>query len=143
MATPTPSLTILHIASKVRTCTRIFNGLPIAAPTCVCHRKTLFWDLGKLLNTHKAGHKTTFRFFTAFGCPFEGAVDELRLQELSSQVVDLGARHMTLCDTAGMAHQVQVQRVFEQAMGLWPAVVGHDIAGQVVKAGALPVAMVA
>jgi hydroxymethylglutaryl-CoA lyase len=59
---------------------------------------------------------------TAFGCPFEGAVDELRLQELISQVVDLGVRHMTLCDTTGMAHPVQVQRVFEQAMGLWPAV---------------------
>jgi hydroxymethylglutaryl-CoA lyase len=59
---------------------------------------------------------------TAFGCPFEGAVDELHLQKLISEVVDLGVKNITLCDTTGMAHPVQVKRVFEQAMGLWPAV---------------------
>jgi hydroxymethylglutaryl-CoA lyase len=59
---------------------------------------------------------------TAFGCPFEGEIDDKRIHQLISQVVELGVRHMTLCDTTGMAHPAQVERVFQQAVGLWPSV---------------------
>ncbi|MDF1856442.1 hydroxymethylglutaryl-CoA lyase [Pseudooceanicola sp.] len=39
----------------------------------------------------------------AFGCPFEGAVDEGRLIADAARFVDLGARHLTIGDTTGLA----------------------------------------
>ena len=39
----------------------------------------------------------------AFGCPFEGAVDEARVVEDAARFLDLGARHLTIGDTTGLA----------------------------------------
>lgn len=48
----------------------------------------------------------------AFGCPFEGRVDEGRVVDDVARFVELGARHVTIGDTTGMASPMSVRRMF-------------------------------
>lgn len=48
-----------------------------------------------------------------FGCPMEGDVAPAVVFDLASRFADLGARGITVCDTTGMAHPVQVSRMVE------------------------------
>jgi len=45
---------------------------------------------------------------TAFGCPFEGAVDPARVRDVSAALIDLGAYEVSVSDTIGIAHPGQV-----------------------------------
>lgn len=56
----------------------------------------------------EAGVLTTVTVAAAFGCPFEGEVDEQRLGEVLRRVVDLGADEVALADTIGVAVPPQV-----------------------------------
>lgn len=56
---------------------------------------------------------------TAFGCPFEGAVDPEAVLALAARGADLGAAEVVLADTTGMANPAQV----------------HDLARRAVAAG--------
>lgn len=47
----------------------------------------------------------------AFGCPVEGAVPEVWAVELAGRWLGLGAARVTLDDTAGLAHPLQVARI--------------------------------
>lgn len=57
---------------------------------------------------------------TAFGCPFEGEVPLSRVLRLVERFVGLGITRISLCDTTGMAHPVQVERVFKDVCAGWP-----------------------
>ncbi len=57
---------------------------------------------------------------TAFGCPFEGEVPAGRVMELVGRIADMGIPGVTLCDTTGMAHPVQVAELCAQVMARWP-----------------------
>lgn len=46
-----------------------------------------------------------------FGCPMEGAVPEDEVLRLAAAFEDLGVRGITVCDTTGMAHPGQVERL--------------------------------
>ncbi|KQV87797.1 hydroxymethylglutaryl-CoA lyase [Massilia sp. Root351] len=59
-------------------------------------------DRGVLLNGTVA---------TAFGCPFEGAIDEGRVLALVDRYLDLGITGITLADTTGMAQPRQVAQL--------------------------------
>ena len=48
---------------------------------------------------------------TAFGCPFEGAVDPERVAGVAAALVEMGAFEVALSDTIGIAHPGQVPRV--------------------------------
>jgi hydroxymethylglutaryl-CoA lyase len=50
---------------------------------------------------------------TAFGCPFEGAVDPARVAEVASALIDMGAFEVAVSDTIGIAHPGQVPVVVE------------------------------
>jgi hydroxymethylglutaryl-CoA lyase len=50
---------------------------------------------------------------TAFGCPMEGDVSQEEVLAWSQRFADLGVRGLTICDTTGMAHPVQVARMCE------------------------------
>jgi hydroxymethylglutaryl-CoA lyase len=52
---------------------------------------------------------------TVFGCPFEGDIATEDVIALATQLVDAGARGITLCDTTGMAFPSQVAAQCEQA----------------------------
>ena len=47
----------------------------------------------------------------AFGCPMEGDVPEAVVLSHAQRFADAGVRGLTICDTTGMAHPGQVQRL--------------------------------
>jgi isopropylmalate/homocitrate/citramalate synthase len=60
-----------------------------------------------------AGLKVRAYLSTAFGCPYEGAVDPRKVADLTVQLLELGAFEVAISDTIGIAHPGQVQRVLE------------------------------
>jgi hydroxymethylglutaryl-CoA lyase len=53
---------------------------------------------------------------TAFGCPFEGHIDEERVLAFVNQYLELGFDGITLADTTGMAHPRQVERLVARTL---------------------------
>jgi hydroxymethylglutaryl-CoA lyase len=63
-----------------------------------------------------AGVRVRGYLSTAFGCPFDGAVDPRRVGELTRQLIDLGVHEVAISDTIGVAHAGQVPVVVEAAL---------------------------
>ncbi len=59
---------------------------------------------------------------TAFGCPFEGAVDPNRALGLAAQFVEAGAAEVDFADTVGMAVPPQIERMLGRARKEFPGV---------------------
>jgi hydroxymethylglutaryl-CoA lyase len=57
------------------------------------------------------GIKVRAYLSTAFGCPFEGAVDPSRVAEIAADLIDMGAFEVSVSDTIGIAHPGQVRQV--------------------------------
>jgi hydroxymethylglutaryl-CoA lyase len=70
---------------------------------------------------------------TAFGCPFEGAVDPSRVAEVAAKLQQLGAFEVAISDTIGIAHPGQVPRVLDAVLAKIPvaevALHFHDTRG--------------
>lgn len=70
---------------------------------------------------------------TSFGCPFEGAVDERRVVDLTERLLELGAHEVAVSDTIGIAHPGQVTRVVDAILARVPlaclALHFHDTRG--------------
>lgn len=49
---------------------------------------------------------------SAFGCGFEGAIDENRVYSIVEKYLESGVRNISLADTAGRANPAQVERMF-------------------------------
>jgi hydroxymethylglutaryl-CoA lyase len=62
---------------------------------------------------------------TAFGCPFEGAVDPSAVADVASALLKMGAYEVAISDTIGIAHPGQVERLMELLMARLP---GNTIA---------------
>jgi len=58
---------------------------------------------------------------TAFGCPFEGKIDEDRVLAIVEHYLELGIGAITLADTTGMANPRQVARLVERLLLRLPA----------------------
>ena len=58
---------------------------------------------------------------TAFGCPFEGAVEEDRVVAIVDRYLELGMGGITLADTTGMANPRQVARLVRRVLDRLPA----------------------
>src|SRR5262249_47053789 len=50
---------------------------------------------------------------TAFGCPFDGAVDPERVADIASALIAMGAFEVAISDTIGIAHPGQVPLVVD------------------------------
>jgi len=61
----------------------------------------------------------------AFGCPFEGAVDESRVIELATEIAAAGPDTLLLADTIGVAVPAQVSRLVSRVSELGVPVGGH------------------
>ena len=61
----------------------------------------------------------------AFGCPFEGAVDDGRVLELAARVAEARPDTLLLADTIGVGAPRQVHRLVEGATKLGVPVGGH------------------
>ena len=55
---------------------------------------------------------------TAFGCPFEGRVDEGRVISVAERAVEAGADEISLADTIGIAVPSQIRRLIRRASRL-------------------------
>jgi hydroxymethylglutaryl-CoA lyase len=58
---------------------------------------------------------------TAFGCPFEGRIDEDRVVGIVDTYREMGIEGITLADTTGMANPRQVARLVTRVLGRLPA----------------------
>src|SRR5207253_1152463 len=68
-----------------------------------------------------AGLRVRGYLSTAFGCPFDGAVDPLRVAEIAGRLIAMGAYQVAVSDTIGIAHPGQVPRVLEAVLARVPA----------------------
>ncbi len=55
--------------------------------------------------------ETTGAIATAFGCPFEGAVDPDQVLRLAAQFVEAGVAEVDFADTVGMAVPPQIDQM--------------------------------
>lgn len=64
---------------------------------------------------------------TAFGCPYEGAVDEKRVVELTKRLIKSGCYEVSIGDTIGVAVPDQVRSLFKKLLKTIPAkkLAGH------------------
>ncbi|MFC5698986.1 hydroxymethylglutaryl-CoA lyase [Pseudomonas sp. GCM10022186] len=58
---------------------------------------------------------------TAFGCPFEGRIDEDEVLRIVDAYLELGMQGITLADTTGMANPRQVSRLVGRVLERLPA----------------------
>jgi hydroxymethylglutaryl-CoA lyase len=58
---------------------------------------------------------------TAFGCPFEGIINEDRVLSIVDRYLAMGIEGITLADTTGMANPLQVARLVKKVLGRVPA----------------------
>lgn len=70
---------------------------------------------------------------TAFGCPFEGAVDPSAVARVSAELIAMGAYQVAVSDTIGIAHPGQVPAVIDAVLSRVPidriALHFHDTRG--------------
>lgn len=62
----------------------------------------------------KAGVKVRGALGVAFDCPFEGKVPFSVLERITGEMVAMGIEEITLGDTAGLAHPLQVREIMSQ-----------------------------
>ncbi|HSI98646.1 MAG TPA: hydroxymethylglutaryl-CoA lyase, partial [Gaiellaceae bacterium] len=74
---------------------------------------------------HTDGIRAAVTISVAFGCPFEGPVDEGRVLELAERIAAAKPDSLLLADTIGVAVPGQVRRLTSQATGLGVLLGGH------------------
>ena len=57
---------------------------------------------------------------TCFGCPMEGEVPQVVVEEFVQRFADLGVRGITICDTTGMANPDQVKKMCDDLQKRFP-----------------------
>ncbi len=68
-----------------------------------------------------AGLRVRGYLSTSFGCPFEGAVSQDRVIELTRRLLDLGVYEVAVSDTIGVAHPGQVRAMLPEMLTTIPA----------------------
>lgn len=87
-----------------------------AASSETFSRRNINRSIGESLDIYRAvceraaavGIRARGYLSTAFGCPFEGAVDPGRVSDVAAALVDMGVFEVAVSDTIGIAHPGQV-----------------------------------
>jgi isopropylmalate/homocitrate/citramalate synthase len=74
---------------------------------------------------HDDGLRATVTIGTAFGCPFEGAVDPARIVGFAERVAAAGANEIVFADTVGVGVPRQVKELVRAAVSLGPPIGVH------------------
>jgi isopropylmalate/homocitrate/citramalate synthase len=74
---------------------------------------------------HADGIRATVTIGTAFGCPFEGAVDPARVLGFAERLAEAGADEIVFADTVGVGVPRQVKELVGAAVRLGPPVGVH------------------
>ncbi|QJW83907.1 hydroxymethylglutaryl-CoA lyase [Ramlibacter terrae] len=83
-------------------------------------RAQSFAALGEVIRVVGGRAAINVSISTAFGCPMEGDVPASEVLQLAERFAGLGVRGITVCDTTGMAHPLQVQSLCEAVQRLLP-----------------------
>jgi hydroxymethylglutaryl-CoA lyase len=78
--------------------------------------------IASALQAVAAGKKVQVSVQSAFGCGFEGPISEERVLAMVGAYLEAGLRNISLADTAGRAHPIQVERLFGAVFKLDPDV---------------------
>ncbi|MBI4485580.1 MAG: hydroxymethylglutaryl-CoA lyase [Acidobacteria bacterium] len=82
---------------------------------------------------HAAGVRVRGYLSTAFGCPYEGAVDPDKAADVAARLLDIGVFEVAVSDTIGIAHPGQIPRVLDAVFARMPvekvALHFHDTRG--------------
>jgi hydroxymethylglutaryl-CoA lyase len=78
--------------------------------------------IASALQAVAAGKKVQVSVQSAFGCGFEGQIPEERVLSMVGAYLEAGLRNISLADTAGRAHPIQVERLFGAVFRLDPDV---------------------
>jgi hydroxymethylglutaryl-CoA lyase len=78
--------------------------------------------IASALQAVAAGKKVQVSVQSAFGCGFEGQIPEERVLAMVGAYLEAGLRNISLADTAGRAHPIQVERLFGAVFKLDPDV---------------------
>lgn len=70
--------------------------------------------------TQGSGVAVSASISTAFGCPFEGSVEDEKVFKLIDRLTSIGIQRLTLCDTTGVADPAQVTRLAGEVLERWP-----------------------
>jgi hydroxymethylglutaryl-CoA lyase len=89
------------------------NALPAATMAS-------YWPIFE--RARRDGVELTGTIATAFGCPFEGAVNPERVLELAAQFIEAGAAEVDFADTVGMAVPPQIERMLVRARQAFPGI---------------------
>ena len=112
-----------------------------ASSTETFSRKNINQSIDESLATYRsvceraiaAGLRVRGYLSTAFGCPFEGAVDPQQVARVAMRLAELGVFEVAISDTIGIAHPGQVPRVLEAVLARIPveriALHFHDTRG--------------
>jgi len=73
------------------------------------------------LEAKQAGRKVQVSVQSAFGCGFEGPIDEARVLAIVAAYLDAGLTSISLADTAGQAYPEQVRRYVRKVLAIDPA----------------------
>jgi hydroxymethylglutaryl-CoA lyase len=100
-----------------------------AASTETFSRKNINQGIDESLATYRqvcerataAGLRVRGYLSTAFGCPFEGHVEPVRVAEVAARLLDLGVFEVAVSDTIGIAHPGQVPIVLDALLARMPA----------------------
>lgn len=92
-----------------------------AAASETFSRRNINQSISEALDTYRevarhaeaSGVRVRGYLSTAFGCPFEGAVQAARVVELTKALLGLGVFEVAVSDTIGVAHPGQVRRLLE------------------------------
>jgi len=112
-----------------------------ASSTETFSRKNINQSIDESIATYRAvcdraiaaGLRVRGYLSTAFGCPFEGAVDPQQVARVAMRLSELGVFEVAISDTIGIAHPGQVPRVLEAVLARIPveriALHFHDTRG--------------
>ncbi|UPM54085.1 hydroxymethylglutaryl-CoA lyase [Gottfriedia acidiceleris] len=94
-------------------------------------------DIRSMITECKNNKKTTRAYIsTVFGCPYEGAVDQVKVIKLANELLECGVDEISLGDTIGIANPLQVNQFLEYLVKEVPvnriAMHFHDTYGRAV-----------
>ncbi len=58
----------------------------------------------------------------AFGCPFDGKIDQEQVERIAAEMAEAGIEQITLADTAGLAHPLQVKELLHVLLKKMPGI---------------------
>jgi len=77
-------------------------------------------DITKIINEHNIDYQVSIQ--SAFGCGYEGRVDEGKVLAIATKLIDNGILNISLADTSGYAYPEKVRRIIKLIKTIEPLV---------------------